>query len=97
MDRKPVLFNTFPIMKLDHPCGLQIAQVTSRTLLPHDVYGIKAVFELRCCSPVTGMVLCKHAEEEIKVFLPSRVGKEGRGCQQLGTNLFSKFFSIYML
>lgn len=43
------------------------------------------------------MVLFKSGEKEIKVSAPSRVGKEGRGCQQLGTNLYSMFFSIYML
>lgn len=43
------------------------------------------------------MVLCKSGEEEIKVSAPCSTGKEGRGCQQLGTDLFSLFFSIYML
>lgn len=34
---------------------------------------------------------------ELKVSVPSSIGKEGRVCQQLGTNTFSALSSIYML
>ena len=43
------------------------------------------------------MVLSKSGEREVKTSVPSSIGKEGRGCQQLGTNPFSVFSSIYML
>lgn len=66
-------------MKLDHPCGLQMALVVSRTLLSHDMYGIKAVFKQRCGRPVTVWFFSKVDRRKSRSLLPPELGRRAEG------------------